>query len=68
MTGAAIRFFIVYELAPEVRRQAIEELTGWMEAGRIRHAVALTLPLDDIVAAHEAVESGSVMGNVVLRL
>jgi NADPH2:quinone reductase len=68
MTGAALRFFIVYELAPEVRRHAIEELTGWMEAGRIRHAVALTLPLDEIVASHEAVESGSVMGNVVLRL
>jgi NADPH2:quinone reductase len=68
MAGAAVRFFIVYELAPEVRRQAIEQLTGWMEGGRIRHAIALTLPLDHIVAAHEAVEGGAVMGNVVLRL
>jgi NADPH2:quinone reductase len=68
MAGAAIRFFIVYELAPEVRRQAVADLTAWMEAGRIRHAVALALPLDEIVAAHEAVESGSVIGNVVLRL
>lgn len=68
LAGAALRFFIVYELAPEIRRQLIAELTGWMEAGRIRHAVALSRSLDDIVAAHEAVESGSAMGNVVLRL
>jgi NADPH2:quinone reductase len=68
MAGAAIRFFIVYELAAEVRRQAVADLTAWMEAGRIRHAVALALPLDEIVAAHEAVERGSVIGNVVLRL
>jgi NADPH:quinone reductase-like Zn-dependent oxidoreductase len=30
--------------------------------------VALTLPLKDIVAAHEAVEQGKTMGNVVVTL
>ena len=30
--------------------------------------VALTLPLNDIVAAHEAVEQGKTMGNVVVTL
>ena len=30
--------------------------------------VALTLPLNDIVAAHEAVEQGKAMGNVVILL
>ena len=30
--------------------------------------VALTLPLNDIVAAHEAVEGGKIMGNVVVTL
>ncbi len=67
LAGAAIRFFIVYELSPEVRRQTVAELAGWMEAGRVRHAVAMTVPLDGIVSAHEAVESGSVIGNVVVR-
>jgi hypothetical protein len=28
----------------------------------------LTLPLADIVAAHEAVEQGQVLGNVVLKI
>jgi hypothetical protein len=28
----------------------------------------MTAPLDDIVAAHEAVEGGKVMGNIVVTL
>ena len=30
--------------------------------------VALTLPLKDIVAAHEAVEQGKALGNVVVSM
>ena len=30
--------------------------------------VALSLPLNEIVAAHEAVEQGKTMGNVVVTL
>ncbi|WP_375461727.1 NADPH:quinone reductase [uncultured Enterovirga sp.] len=67
MSGAAIRFFIVYELSPEARRETVDTLTGWLQGGLVRHAVAATFALDDIVAAHEAVESGAVMGNVVVR-
>jgi NADPH:quinone reductase-like Zn-dependent oxidoreductase len=66
LSGAAIRFFIVYELSAEARAQGLAQLTGWLEAGRLRHAIGATLPLDSIAEAHEAVERGAVMGNVVL--
>jgi len=39
-----------------------------LQSGTLINNVALTLPLSDIVAAHEAVESGKVMGNVVVTL
>ena len=39
-----------------------------LEAKTLINNVALTLPLDDIVAAHEAVEQGQTMGNVVVTL
>ena len=68
LTGAAIRFFIVYELSPETRAEAIKQLTGWINAGRLRHAVATRYPLDSIVDAHEAVERGTHIGNVVVTL
>ena len=68
LTGAAIRFFIVYELAPKVRTEAIEQLTRWINEGRLRHAVAARYPLDRIVDAHEAVERGTHIGNVVVTI
>ena len=68
LTGAAIRFFIVYELTPEVRREAIEQLTRWINAKQLQHAVAACYPLDSIVDAHEAVERGTHIGNVVVTL
>ena len=66
MTGVGVRFFIVYELAKDVRDAAITHLTRLLEAGALQHAVAATYPLDKVVDAHEAVEQGRHMGNVVM--
>jgi len=68
LTGAAIRFFIVYELAPNVRAEAIEQLRRWISERRPRHAVAARYPLDRIVGAHESVEQGRHIGNVVVTI
>ncbi|HEX2135946.1 MAG TPA: NADPH:quinone reductase, partial [Microvirga sp.] len=67
MSGAAVRFFIVYELPPTARQQGIADLTRWLEAGQIRHSIAAEYPLEQIVEAHEAVEQGTVTGNVIVR-
>jgi len=68
LSGAGVRFFIVYELAKDVRDAAITHLTRLLEAGVLKHAVAATYPLDKIVDAHEAVEQGRHMGNVVVTM
>lgn len=66
MSGAAVRFFIVYELSAAARLEAIRTLTRWLEDGRLQHAVAATLPLAQTVEAHELVEQGKAIGNVVV--
>ena len=66
LSGAAVRFFIVYELAPEARRRGIADLTGWLEAGLVRHQIGETLPLARTAEAHERVEQGRVVGNVIV--
>lgn len=66
LSGAAIRFFIVYELSPLARLQGLAQLTAWLERGCLHHAIGRVLPLDRIAEAHEAVEQGAVTGNVVL--
>ena len=67
LSGAAVRFFIVYELPPAARRQGIADVTKWLEEDRIRHRVAAEFPLERIAEAHEAVEQGHVIGNVVVK-
>ena len=64
----ALKVFVVYELRPDDRKAAIAELTGLLEAGTLTHAVAARFRLSDIVAAHEAVESGALSGNVVVDI
>jgi NADPH2:quinone reductase len=63
-----IKFVYVYELNADERIAAISAINRMLEADTLIHNVALTLPLEDIVAAHEAVEQGKAMGNVVITL
>ena len=66
--GIGYRFFIVYELGPADRARAVGALNAWCKAGLLQHAVAARLPLSELVAAHEAVESGTLVGNMVVDL
>jgi NADPH2:quinone reductase len=61
-------FFLVYELRPAERRVAVDTLSGLLRDGKLSHLIGTTFGLDDIVQAHEAVESGRVLGNVVVAL
>jgi len=63
-----MRFFIVYNLNAVDRAAALGQLTAWLEQGRLRHAIDSRFPLDAIVEAHEQVESGRAIGNVVLEI
>lgn len=63
-----LQVFVVYELRSEERAQRIAELTALLEAGALRHSVGARFTLDDIVTAHEAVEGGRVIGNIVVEM
>ncbi len=63
-----IRFFIVYNLNPAARAAAIADLTAMLRTSSLTHNIAARLPLDEIAAAHELVEQGRVIGNVVVQI
>jgi NADPH2:quinone reductase len=67
-TSIAIRFFLVYELTPEDRRATLDALAGMLERGDLIHTIGARFPLSEIAAAHEAVEAGATLGNVVIDL
>jgi NADPH2:quinone reductase len=63
-----IEFVFVYELTAQEREAAVSAINRMLESKTLINNVALSLPLNDIVAAHEAVEGGKIMGNVVVTL
>ncbi len=63
-----IEFIYVYELSAPERTATIAAINRMIENKTLINNVALKLPLDDIAAAHEAVEQGKTMGNVVVTL
>lgn len=63
-----LEFIFIYDLTPAERAAAVAGITEAIAKDRLIHNIAATYPLDDVVPAHEAVESGSVLGNVVVRL
>jgi NADPH2:quinone reductase len=68
VNGIKLQFIYVYELTTAERTSAIGGITRMLENKTLMNNVAMTLPLSDIVAAHEAVEQGKAMGNVVVTL
>jgi NADPH2:quinone reductase len=64
----SLQLFVVYELREEDRKARIAELTQLLEANVLKHSIGARFPLDDVAAAHEAVESGRVTGNVLLEI
>ena len=68
VNAIALKFVYIYELTAEERAAAVSAINRMLENKTLIDNVALTLPLDDIVAAHEAVEQGKAAGNVVVTI
>ncbi len=63
-----LKFFMVYHLDAADRARATGALQRLLARGELKHNIAERLALADIVKAHEAVEGGSLVGNLVLRV
>lgn len=61
-------FFIVYELSPAQRRIGAAYVNSRLAMGQLKTRIAARFPLERIVEAHQAVESGKMAGNVVLDI
>lgn len=66
--GIGVRCFIVYELSPPARAECEALLTRWLTEEALVHAIAGTLPLAECAAAHEIVQAGNAIGNIVLDI
>ena len=65
---ANIRFIIVYAMPEAAKEHAIRDIHEALSNDRLEHRVAASMPLDDIAAANELIEQGSIRGAVVLDI
>lgn len=65
--NVALHAVLLYNTPAEFRRRAQHEINRWLATGQAKHTVAATFSLGETAAAHEAVESGTKIGTVVVR-
>jgi NADPH2:quinone reductase len=63
-----LRFFLVYDLLPADREAVIRETSDLLARDALVHSIGAVFPLQEIAAAHERVEAGDGVGNVVLKM
>ncbi len=62
-----LQLFLVYELQPGERAEAEALLAKMQTEGTLVHTIGARFPLEQIAEAHEAIEAGEVIGNVILE-
>jgi NADPH:quinone reductase-like Zn-dependent oxidoreductase len=63
-----VRFQQCSLMPMSLREEGTRRIMQWYRNGQIVHAIGRIFPLDDVAQAHEAVESGSVIGNILLEI
>jgi NADPH2:quinone reductase len=61
-----LKFFLVYDLTPADRQACLAQLSEMLTQGRLTHTIGAVFALDQVVQAHQTVEAGQTIGNVVL--
>jgi NADPH2:quinone reductase len=64
--NALVRPILVYTMPESAKAAGVADVTRALEQGALRPRIGARLPLEKIADAHEAVERGTVIGNVVL--
>jgi NADPH2:quinone reductase len=65
---ATVRFVLVYVMGDEAHAEAIQATTAALQAGKLKHHIGARFPLDRIIEAHEALESGRNIGKVIVEV
>jgi NADPH:quinone reductase len=63
-----VRFVLVYLLPDAARQQGLADVNAALEAGALRPIIAARFPLREAVQAHQAVERGNLIGNVIIDI
>lgn len=66
--SVTLKLYLVYDLTRAEREEALAGLTQQLNQGKLQHTIGQRFVLSDVAQAHEAVEKGHSIGNVVINL
>ena len=66
--GIKINTFLIYSICQKDRKILIEGMTKALNENALKHLIASSFSLDDVVDAHEEVESNKNVGNVIVTV
>jgi NADPH2:quinone reductase len=61
-----VHYVLVYTMSEQAHRDAIRDTTACLEAGQYRTHVGARFRLDQAAEAHEAQDSGNVVGKILI--
>lgn len=63
-----VRFVLVYEMSAAAHHSAAADIVTGLEQRQLQHRIAVRFGLDDVALAHEAQESGALVGKAVISV
>ena len=66
--GTKIDTFLIYSINQNFRKELIDGLSKMLNENSLKHMVTRTFSIDNIIEAHEAMESGNIIGNIVVEV
>ena len=66
--GIKIDTFLIYSIEEAFRKEILSGLSKLLNQESLKHMISKTYSIDDVVEAHNAMESGSFIGNIVIEI
>ncbi|MSQ66144.1 MAG: NADPH:quinone reductase [Limnohabitans sp.] len=63
-----LSFFVVYDIPEDQREPCVFILNSMLKNKQLTHSIGAELSLDQVVQAHETVEAGKTIGNLVINI
>jgi len=68
LNGITIRLVLVYIMPEAVKQMAATDITTALEAGALHHNIAQRFSLNQVADAHEAQDSGKMIGKAIIEI
>ena len=66
--GITLNTFLIYIVSQQARNNIVNGLTEVLNENALSHQIAQTFELSELVAAHQSVETGSIIGNTIITI